>query len=138
MKQYEKLSKGPGKFSAISEFSRKNQHSAFARLFQDTIENYENEIKTLRKNQKKYEKEIYENKLKNSDDVTRLVYDHINNVENELGIVISDKDKLEEVLEKIEKEILNALKKKKTVIQRKDSSDKTKHKGKSCGICTSF
>ncbi|CAG9335465.1 unnamed protein product [Blepharisma stoltei] len=138
MKQYEKLSKGPGKFSAISEFSRKNQHSAFARLFQDTIENYENEIKTLRKNQKKYETEIYENKLKNSDDVTRLVYDHINNVENELGIVISDKDKLEEVLEQIEKEILNALKKKKTAVQRKDSTDRTKPKGKSCGACTSF
>lgn len=77
MKAYEKQSKGPGKFSAISEFSRKNQHSTFAKLFQDTIDNYEREIKTLRKKQREYEEKLHENKMKNNDDMKRIIMDHV-------------------------------------------------------------
>jgi hypothetical protein len=60
MKEYEKQAKGPGKIIAVTQFYRKNQHSAFSKFFNSTTENYEEEIKRLRKLQKDFQNEFFE------------------------------------------------------------------------------
>lgn len=48
LRQYEKEAKGPGRFAAISEFSRIHQHDAYAKFFQDILDKFKNELDILR------------------------------------------------------------------------------------------
>ena len=60
MKDFERQAKGPGKIMAVTQFYRKHQHSAYAKFFNSSTENYEKEIKRLRDLQKHYHNELYE------------------------------------------------------------------------------
>jgi Guanylate-binding protein, N-terminal domain len=74
IEEYEKLSKGPGKLLAITEFSRKHQHTSFSKFFQNTGEMYEQEIKELRDKQKDYQNMLF---LKNKVEKDLVVEDHV-------------------------------------------------------------
>jgi hypothetical protein len=58
LKQYEKEAKGPGKFIAISEFSRRHQHPAFYKFFQEILEKYKEEIEELRTKDREYKQRV--------------------------------------------------------------------------------
>ena len=74
MKTYEAESRGPGKLVAITEFSKRHQHTSFSKFFQISNECYEKEIEDLRNKQKEYHKILYE-KYKEDKDI--LVDDHV-------------------------------------------------------------
>lgn len=77
MREYENQSKGPGKLLAITEFSKKRQHAAYSKFFQNTAEGYEQEIKDLREKQKEYQNILYE-KYKEKKDL--IVDEHVRNI----------------------------------------------------------
>lgn len=75
MRQYEKQAKGPGKFIAISEFSRLHQHSAFERFFQDILDRYKNELDFLREKHNEYE-EMMNRQLEN-ESRQKIIDEHV-------------------------------------------------------------
>mmetsp|Transcript_5071 Transcript_5071/g.5005 ORF Transcript_5071/g.5005 Transcript_5071/m.5005 type:complete len:263 (-) Transcript_5071:23-811(-) len=113
MRRYEKEAIGPGKFIALSQFSRKHQHNAFARYFQDIADKYEDQVSELRRKEKEYEDRLYATRKRDDAETKQLVLNHIAHLEKELGIMVDERQQLGDILGRVQYEIAEALKKKK-------------------------
>lgn len=105
MREYEKTAKGPGKFIAISEFSRMHQHSAFNKFFQAVLDQYQGELHELRSKDKEY-MEMLQNHIE-QESRKKIIDDHVKCIQvNELKSKLNlDDDQLKSLFEKIEKNV---------------------------------
>lgn len=78
MHMYEKQAKGPGRFSALTEFSKTHQHGAFNRFFEEIKEKYFEEIEVLRQNGRENEEKL-KNQKKN-EARQEIINDHVINI----------------------------------------------------------
>jgi hypothetical protein len=76
IQEYETYAKGPGKFSALSEFSRIHQHGAFNKFFEKIDSKYFAELQNLKETNKKIDEKRAQKKIK--DDRQRIIDDHVN------------------------------------------------------------
>lgn len=76
MKEYEQLARGPGKTSVIIEFSKKHQHNSFSEFFQNTTDEYAQEIADLKKKNEEFQINLYE---KFKGDKELMIDEHVRN-----------------------------------------------------------
>ena len=75
---YEKQAKGPGRFSALTEFSKTHQHGAFNRFFEEIKEKNFEEIEALRQNGRENEEKL-KNQRKN-EARQEIINGHVSNI----------------------------------------------------------
>ena len=76
MHLYEKQAKGPGKFSALSEFSRTHQHGAFNKFFEEINAKYFEELEMLKAKDKDCENKLHEQHIRQARQ--EIINEHVN------------------------------------------------------------
>lgn len=102
---YEKQAKGPGRFSALTEFSKIHQHEAFNRFFEDIRVKYIEELESLKQNSKENEEKLKKQKINQARQ--EIINDHVKFkqiAELQEALKVDDV-MLEGLLEKIEVEV---------------------------------